>query len=267
MKALDQKDHKNNQFFFEDYIQKEHGLKTSHYFSTQNNTQKEDSFVIQPRQNTTIDLVLVMSIICCIILLIIRIQDFKVYKDFTNIITKIGSTRKKSFQVKYGNANYIILTVTSLLSLSFFIYISNRYFTLFSMSIYTVVMYIISFFIIKRVLLEITFFIYKIKKEAINDSNIYFHFWILIGIFLCFINVVLLTFDFSNINVADDLTKKIIILTCLVSIGSLYFYKTLEFVFSLFRSNPAAKFHIILYICTLEFLPILLLGKVFFRTN
>lgn len=187
----------------------------------------------------------------------LRTIGLKSLSSVINIYLNINSIRK-------GEIGRSVFSLTPFLIFGFnFLLMINIFFGVFIMQSFSFIelfkfnSVFIIFLLAKYMLYNLTGYIFNFFNDVKIVVNYYINYIFFIGILLIPIILLGIYFDFSNIIVVESIRSKIIIgIMCMA-----YVYVMFAVVQYAKKNNLASLFHIILYLCTFEILPVLLIGK------
>ncbi|MCO6476358.1 MAG: DUF4271 domain-containing protein [Phaeodactylibacter sp.] len=197
-------------------------------------------------------------LLLAILLTLFRGQAGKAYRAFLNdnLLNQLQREREAG-----GGLPYYLYYAFFMVNAGFFLFLLARHYGLtFSGNPWHGLLYCIGgvagIFLAKHLLLGYLAFVFPIEKEARLYSFTIIIFSIILGFFLLLINLLLAY--------APADTVQWILYAAYTGIGITYLFRSLRGLFIGNRFLLFHKFHFLLYICTVEIAPVLVLAKLLF---
>ena len=212
-----------------------------------------------PLQNTYRTFLLITNILLLLLLTILltifRGQASKAYRAFLNdnLLSQLQREREAG-----GGLPYYFFYGFFMINAGFFVFLLARYYGLsFSNNDWVGLLYSIGgvagLFLAKHLLLGFLAFVFPIGKEVHLYSFTIIVFSIMLGFFLVIVNLLL--------SYSPEDTTQLVLYGAYAGIAATYLFRSLRGLFIGNRFLLFHKFHFLLYICTVEIAPVLVLAK------
>ncbi len=201
------------------------------------------------------DILILILLLFFILNILLKINKPNYIKNIIANYISINNIKKMEYSKSiFSIVPLIILIFISIVSYSIVYQILE--YTL-SFGLLLLYFYIIFFFIFKFISLKLFGYVLNIKSIIKVSTQYYFNFLFLLSFVSVFLGIIYYYFQFKNLfiefNVYVYFSMALFFIMYVYMLSSLYLF---------FKKNyPSSSFHIILYLCTFEFLPILILSK------
>ncbi len=201
---------------------------------------------------------LILLLLLAILVTLFRGQVVKAYRAFLNdnILSQLQREREAG-----GGMPYYFLYGLFLLNAGLFVFLLARHYGMdFSPDYWSGLAYCIggtaSLFLAKHIILNFLAFVFPVKKEVQLYSFTIIIFSIMLGFFLVIANLLLAYMPEKAFQLA--------LYGAYAGIGATYLFRSMRGLFIANRFLLFHKFHFLLYICTVEIAPVLVLAKLIY---
>jgi len=263
MRDYEQKNqcHRDNQVFFST-TRKNDAYNLKKFLPYQMGTQYSLSSTTSLKKENNPEYLIDISFIC--ILLFIPFI-WLIYRSFWKNLTDFFSTPLEKLNSNFIHKGFLInISILSLSSISIvlFLYLSIHFFTIEKINSLNLTLVsligVLTFYFSKKILSQLLLHIYQIPNPHKEILPLFFEFWIYIGLFSLPISLLMKYANFTILGLNNESTKEIILYISAVIAVLLYVFSLFKFSIYMLKHKIARTFHIILYICTLEFIPLIL---------